>query len=204
MIKHYVMSWCHVKLCYVTHSSSQLPVSTWRHTPCPPCRRPPRRAPSSQRRRRARPGSCSPEVTISHCIPITQSVYDDEVNCLVTSFIFGCETEHKTCKYETNISSLLSLLSHKTVEDCTTVCNEKPGVSCLTHTECITWCSRCCGPWCRCGWPRLRCWAPPSPAAGCRWPGRAPGRGLLLLAAYCIYLVPATVVYCCFEVWPSG
>ena len=63
----------------------------------------------------------------------------------------------------------------------------------LTHTECITWCSRCCGPWCRCGWPRRRCWAAPAPGAGCRWPGRAPGRGLLLLAAYCIYLVPATV-----------
>ena len=64
---------------------------------------------------------------------ITQAFYDDEVNCLVTSFIFGCETEHKTCKYETNISSLLSLLSHKTVEDCTTVCNEKPGSPVSLH-----------------------------------------------------------------------
>ena len=44
-------------------------------------------------------------------------------------------------------------------------------------------CSRCCGPWCRCGWPRRPRWAAPSPGAGRRWPGRAPGRGLLLLAA---------------------
>ena len=69
----------------------------------------------------------SPSVIVSPLHNITQAFYDDEVNCLVTSFIFGCETEHKTCKYETNISPLLSLMSHKTVEDCTTVCNEKPG-----------------------------------------------------------------------------